>query len=69
MPPILPLSLSDDQMKRTAADMIRIYGSEATAIAEEYIEGLNSKESYCLAKTWEVIRDKIRELQGGRSEV
>ncbi len=49
--------------------MIRKYGSEATAKAEEYIEGLNSERLYALAKRWEVIRDKIRELQGGRSEV
>ena len=48
---------------RAAADIIRIYGGGAMAKAEEYIEGLNSKESYSLAKTWEVIRDKIRELQ------
>ena len=61
--------MSDEDIKRTAADMVRIYGSEATAIAEAYIEGLNSRESYSLAKTWEAIRDKIRELQGGRSEV
>ncbi len=69
MPPILPSPLSDEHIKRAAEDMIRRHGSEATAKAEEYIEGLNSMESYSLAKTWEVIRDKIRELQGGRSEV
>ena len=74
MPPlrplrILPLLLSDEHIKRAAADMIRRHDSEAAAKAEEYIEGLNSKEAYYLAKSWEAIRDKIRELQGGRSEV
>ncbi len=69
MPPILPLPLSDEDLERAATDMIRIYGSGATAKAEEYVERLNSKESYSLAKTWEAIRDKIRELQGGSSEV
>ena len=69
MPPILPLPLSDEHMKRAAADMIRRYGSEATAKADGYIEGLNSEKHYSLAKTWEAIRDKIRELQGDRSEV
>ena len=68
MPPILPLPLSDEDIKRAATNMIRTYGSGATAKAEDYIERLNSKESYSLAKTWEVIGDKIRELQGGRSE-
>ncbi len=43
--------------------MIRIHGSEATAKAKEYIEGLNSERLYSLAKTWEVIREKIREIQ------
>ena len=65
MPPILPLPLSDEDMKRAAADMIRIYGSEATAKAEEYIERLNSAKFYSLANTWEVIRDKIRQVQRG----
>ena len=54
--------MSDERIKRAAADMIRIHGSEATAKAEEYIEGLNSERLYSLAKTWGVIRDKIKEL-------
>ncbi len=65
MPPILPLPLSDEDIERAATDMIRIYGSGATAKADGYIEGLNSEKHYSLAKTWEAIRDKIRELQGG----
>ncbi len=69
MPPILPLPLYDEDIKRAATDMIGIYGSGATAKAEGYIEGLNSEKHYSLAKTWEAIRDKIRELKGDRSEV
>ncbi len=63
MRPILTLPLSDEHIKRAAADMIRIHGSEATVKAEEYIEGLNSERLYSLAKTWEVIREMIREIQ------
>ncbi len=55
--------MSDEHIKRAAEDMIRRHGSEATAKAEEYIEGLNSERLYALAKRLEVIRDKIRELQ------
>ncbi len=64
MPPIFPLSLSDEHIKRAAEDMIRIHGSKAAATAEEYIDGLNSEGLHSLAKTWEVIREKIRDLQG-----
>ena len=57
------MALSDEDIMRAAADMTGIYGVGAMAKAEEYIEGLNSKESYSLPKMWEVIGDKIRELQ------
>ena len=69
MPPILPLQLSDEDITRAATDTIRIYGKGAAAKAQEYVDGLYSEGSQSLAKTWELIRERIRELQGGRSEV
>ena len=63
MPPILPLPLSDEHIERAATDMIRVHGSEAAAKSEEYVDGLNSEGLYSLAKTWELIKEKIRELQ------
>ncbi len=63
MPPALPLYLPDEYITRAAKDMIRIYGKDAVAKAEEYVDGLNSEGSQSLAKTWELIRDRITELQ------
>ena len=63
MPPVLFLQLSDEHITGAAKDMIRIYGKGAVAKAEEYVDGLNSEGSQSLAKTWELIRDRIGELQ------
>ncbi len=63
MPPVLPLQLSDEDITRAAKDMIRIYGRGAAAKAEEYVDSLNSEGSRSLAKTWELIKERIREMQ------
>ena len=44
-------------------EMIEIYGGGAAAKSEEFVDGLNSVESYTLAQAWERIRDEIRVLQ------
>ena len=63
MLPASPLPLSDEEIRRAATDMIRIYGSGATAKAEEFVDGLWSSGPLFLAMTWEIIRDRIRELE------
>ncbi len=62
MPPILPLQLSDEDIARAAEEMIEIYRTAAVAKAEEYVDRLSSDGSHSLSKTWELIRDRIKEL-------
>ena len=63
MPPALPFQLSDEDITRAAKDTIRTYGKGAAVKAEEYVDNLNSEGSQSLAKTWELIRERIKKKQ------
>ncbi len=57
------LPLDESQISRAAEEMIAEYGDEALRIAGDQINALKSKCFDSVAKTWELIREAINDVQ------
>ena len=57
------LPLDESQIARAAEDMIGEYGGEALAKADDRVKNLKSQGFDSVAKTWELIREVIKDLQ------
>ncbi len=57
------LPLDESQIARTAEDMIGQYGDEALSKADDWIKVLKSGGFETFAKTWEFIREVIKDEQ------
>ncbi len=57
------LSLDESQIARAAEDMIWEYGDEALTKADDRVKKLKSEGFDSMAKTWELIREGIKDLQ------
>ena len=57
------LPLDESQIARTAEDMIGEYGDEALTKADDRVKNLKSQGFDSVAKTWELIREVIKDLQ------
>ncbi len=55
------LPLDDSQIARAAEDMIAQYGDEALTKADDRVEKLKSQGFDSVAKTWELIREVIKD--------
>ncbi len=56
------LPLDDSQIARAAEDLMAEYGDEALAKAESQVKILKSQGFDSIAKTWELIREVIKDL-------
>jgi len=57
------LPLDESQIARAAEDMIGQYGDEALTKADDRVRNLKSQGFDSVAKTWELIREVIKDLQ------
>ncbi len=57
------LPLDDSQIARAAEDLMAEYGDEALAKADSQVKILKSQGFDSIAKTWELIREAIKDLQ------
>ncbi len=57
------LSLDEIQIARTAEDMIWEYGDEALTKADGRVKKLKFQGFDSVAKTWELIREVIKDMQ------
>ncbi len=56
------LPLDDSQIARAAEDLMAEYGDEALAKADSQVKILKSQGFDSIAKTWELIREVIKDL-------
>ncbi len=57
------LPLDESQIARAAEEMIAEYGDEALAKADDQVKKLKSQGFDSVAKTWELIREVIKDVQ------
>ncbi len=57
------LPLDESQIARAAEEMIAEHGDEALSNADEQINALKSEGFNSVAKTWEIIREVIKDVQ------
>jgi hypothetical protein len=57
------LPLDESQIARAAEDTIGEYGDEALTKADDRVKNLKSQGFDSVAKTWELIREVIKDLQ------
>ncbi len=57
------LSLDEIQITRAAEDMIWEYGDEALTKADARVKNLKFQDFDSVAKTWELIREVIKDMQ------
>ena len=57
------LSLDEIQIARAAEDMIWEYGDEALTKADDRVKKLKLQGVDSIAKTWELIREVIKDMQ------
>ncbi len=57
------LPLDESQIARTAEEMIAEYGDEALTNADDRVKKLKSEGFDSIAKTWELIREVIKDVQ------
>ncbi len=55
------LPLDESQIARAADDLIAEYGNEALAKADDQVKKLKSQGFDSVAKTWELIREVIKD--------
>ncbi len=60
---VLALPLDESQIARAAEEMIAEYGDEALAKADDQVKKLKSQGFDSVAKTWELIREVIKDVQ------
>ncbi len=57
------LPLDESQIARAAEEMIAEYGDEALIKADDRVKNLKSQGFDSVAKTWELIREVIKDVQ------
>ncbi len=57
------LPLDESQIARAAEEMIAEYGDEALTKADDRVKKLQSEGFDSVAKTWELIREVIKDVQ------
>ncbi len=57
------LPLDETQIARAVEEMIGEYGDDALTIADDRVKKLQSEGFDSVAKTWELIREVIKEVQ------
>jgi len=57
------LPLDETQISHAAENMIRQHGSEALTKADDRVKNLKSQGFDSVAKTWELIREAIKDVQ------
>ncbi len=57
------LPLDESRIARAAEEMIAEYGDEALSNADDRINALKSEDFDSFAKTWELIREVIKDVQ------
>ncbi len=60
---VLALPLDESQIARAAEEMIAEYGDEALAKADDQVKKFKSQGFDSVAKTWELIREVIKDVQ------
>jgi len=60
---VTPLLLDQSQIARAAEEMIAEYGSEALTKADERTNAYKSEGFDSMAKSWELVREVIKDLQ------
>ena len=60
---VLALPLDESQIARAAEEMIAEYGDEALSNADNRINALKSEGFDSVAKTWELIREVVKDVQ------
>ena len=60
---VLALPLDESQIARAAEEMIAEYGDEALSNADDRINALKSEGFDSVAKTWELIREVVKDMQ------
>ncbi len=60
---VTPLPIDDNQIVRAAEDMIAEHGDAAIAQADQRMSVCKCEGFYSVAKTWELIREVIRDVQ------
>ncbi len=60
---VLALPLDESQIARAAEEMIAEYGDEALRNADDRINALKSEGFDSVAKTWELIREVVKDVQ------
>ena len=63
------LPLDQSQIARAAEEMITEYGNEALTKADERVKVLQCEGFDSVAKTWELIREVIRDMQKANSKI
>ncbi len=58
---VFSLPLDESQIARAAEDMIAEYGDEALTEADDRVKKLKSQGFDSVAKTWELIREVIKD--------
>ncbi len=60
---VFALPLDETQIARAAEEMIAEYGDEALSNANDRINALKSDGFDSVAKTWELIREVVKDVQ------
>ena len=60
---VTPLPLDDDQIVQAAAELIAQHGDAALGVVDQQISVCKSEGFNSVAKTWQLIREVIRDIQ------
>ncbi len=60
---VFALPLDESQIARAAEEMIAEYGDEALSNADDRINALKSEGFDSVAKTWDLIREVVKDIQ------
>jgi hypothetical protein len=65
---VAPLPMDDNQILRAAKEMVAKHGDEAIRQTDQRIRLCKSGGFYSVAKTWQLIREVIRDMQESDAE-
>jgi hypothetical protein len=65
---VAPLPMDDNQILRAAKEMVAEHGDEAIRQTDQRIRLCKSGGFYSVAKTWQLIREVIRDMQESDAE-
>ena len=68
-PSVSALPLDESQIARAAEEMIVEYGDEALTKADDRAKNLKAEGFDSVAKTWELIREVIKDLQQSDDQI